>query len=233
MINAFLLIGQSNMAGRGYLKDQPVLEHPDILMFRDGVWQQAHEPVHQDRSFAEAGLCMTFAEELRQDGHRIGVIPCAMGGSALSEWMPREALFENACAQAKQALSCGAVLKGFLWHQGEADSEVPETASTYQARFQQMINAMQKELHGENLPVVLGELGEFMALRPKNPYWKEVNEQIHKIADGRRGFSVVSSVGLKDRGDTLHFDTPSLRIFGVRYAQAWRECARELGVTLE
>ena len=233
VINAFLLIGQSNMAGRGYLQGASLLDHPDILMFRDGKWQQAHEPVHQDRSFAEAGLCMSFADTLRQDGRQIGVIPCAMGGSALDEWKPGDELFENACRQTEQAVQEGAVLKGFLWHQGEADSEVLETAETYCERFLAMISEMRRRLHGEGLPVVLGELGEYLENREGSPYWKEVNAQIHQIADGRRGFAVVSSEGLKDRGDILHFDTPSLRIFGVRYAQAWKECAAQLGISLE
>ncbi len=221
------------MAGRGYLQGAALLDHPDILMFREGEWMQAHEPVHQDRSFAEAGLCMSFADTLRQGGHKIGLIPCAMGGSALSEWIEGGELFENACRQTQQALATGAVLKGILWHQGEADSEVAETAQTYCQRFLKMLGALEERICVKNMPVVLGELGSYMALRPENPYWQEVNRQIHKIADSHQGFAVVSSEGLKDRGDTLHFDTPSLRIFGVRYAHAWQKCAGELGVVLE
>lgn len=34
---------------------------------------------------------------------------------------------------------------------------------------------------------------------------------------------VVSSEGLVHKGDKLHFDTPSLRTLGLRYAEAMRE----------
>ncbi len=33
---------------------------------------------------------------------------------------------------------------------------------------------------------------------------------------------VVDSAGLKHKGDGVHFDTPSLREFGVRYATAMK-----------
>ena len=40
----FLLIGQSNMAGRGPIDTVEPIEHPHIHMFRDGQWVPAAEP---------------------------------------------------------------------------------------------------------------------------------------------------------------------------------------------
>ena len=37
--------------------------------------------------------------------------------------------------------------------------------------------------------------------------------------------AVVSAAQLPSRGDGLHFDTPSLRIFGLRYLEAYRSLA--------
>jgi hypothetical protein len=45
----FLLIGQSNMAGRGIIDEVPAIDDPNILMFRDGEWVTAREPLHTDK----------------------------------------------------------------------------------------------------------------------------------------------------------------------------------------
>ena len=61
-LNIFLLIGQSNMAGRGKLDDVSELVHPDLFMFRAGQWLPAAEPLHTDKPrIAGVGLGMSFA----------------------------------------------------------------------------------------------------------------------------------------------------------------------------
>jgi hypothetical protein len=120
-INSFLLIGQSNMAGRGDIDKVPVLSHPNILMFRQGKWIPAVEPLHTDKELAGIGMGMAFAIELAEKfpESRIGLIPCAFGGSPLSRWIPDGDLYENAITITKQAMK-ESVLGGILWHQGEA-----------------------------------------------------------------------------------------------------------------
>jgi hypothetical protein len=55
MIQTFLLIGQSNMAGRGPLDEVPPIVNSDVQMFRDGLWMPASEPLHTDKP-AMAGI---------------------------------------------------------------------------------------------------------------------------------------------------------------------------------
>ena len=47
-LNIFLLIGQSNMSGRGELQEVAAIKHPHIFMYRDSDWTIAKEPLHQD-----------------------------------------------------------------------------------------------------------------------------------------------------------------------------------------
>ncbi len=42
-LNIFVLMGQSNMSGRGDLSEVPILRHPDVFMWRDGQWMTARE----------------------------------------------------------------------------------------------------------------------------------------------------------------------------------------------
>lgn len=222
MIQAFLLIGQSNMAGRGELGEMTPVRNEQVRMFRDGVWQTAVEPVHQDKPFAGESMATTFGDRLqRQLGKEIGLIPCAMGGTSLQEWQKEGALFANAVACAQLAMEKGAELKGILWHQGEGDSARADDASTYALRFLCTMDDLCKALSIPAVPIVVGEIGTFLYNRPVNPRAREVNAQLRSLPEKRANIACVSSQGLQHKGDCLHFDTASLREMGARYADAW------------
>ena len=124
-IRSYLLIGQSNMAGRGTIGDVPPIKNKNCLMLRMGRWQKMSEPINPDRSIFEgsprSGVCLaaSFADELANaTGDRIGLIPCADGGTKLSQWMPGEVLYDHAVMMTKLAMRTSR-LCGILWHQGE------------------------------------------------------------------------------------------------------------------
>jgi len=107
-LNIFLLIGQSNMAGRGRFDEVSTLRDPQVSMFQDGRWTVAEEPLHTDKPIiAGVGLGMSFAVELLTRAHPtpIGLVPCAVGGTQLSRWMPGADLYENAVSITRLALS--------------------------------------------------------------------------------------------------------------------------------
>lgn len=85
----YLLIGQSNMAGRGGLDEAHTPIHPREKMFTEwNQWAPAVEPLHSDRKGAGAGLGASFARamaELRPEV-AIGLVPCAVGGTPLFRW---------------------------------------------------------------------------------------------------------------------------------------------------
>lgn len=216
----FLLVGQSNMAGRGPVEPADRVPHPRVFMLtRDNAWVPAVDPVHFDKpELAGVGLASTFARVLDDDPQVvIGLVPAAFGGTSLDEWRPGGELYTTAVARARTAMQRG-TLAGILWHQGEADSS-PEKAATYAERFANFISQLRSDLGAPDVPVVVGELGRY---RPRHAVLNEVLAQLPARVP-RCAF--VSSEGLVDKGDNLHFDTPSLHEFGRRYARAWRELA--------
>ncbi|HWL08036.1 MAG TPA: sialate O-acetylesterase [Planctomicrobium sp.] len=221
----YLLIGQSNMSGRGALSDEPQAPPERVLKFsKNNQWAPAVEPLHFDKSIAGVGLGYSFAETLAAADPEvtIGLIPCAVGGTPLVRWQKEGDLYQQAIERAKLAMKDG-TLKGILWHQGEGDSRDQELAKTYADRLTQMVHDLRAELEVPAVPFVAGELGEFLSetTRSGEPsYWKVVNEQINSVPKQLPNSAVVSSSGLKDKGDKVHFDTASLREFGKRYAQA-------------
>jgi hypothetical protein len=224
----YLLMGQSNMAGRGAIEDPVPATHARVFkLTQDGTWAPASEPLHFDKPIAGAGLGTTFAAVMADaDPHvAIGLIPCAVGGTPLSRWEKGADLYEEAVTRAQIGMRDG-TLKGILWHQGEGDSKSEETAGTYSARLAKMVGDLRRQLTIPSAPFVAGELGRF--LRPVGKdgapsHWPLVNEQIHALPELLPHAGVASSEGLSHKGDEVHFDTPALREFGRRYAQRMLE----------
>ncbi|MEI7929044.1 MAG: sialate O-acetylesterase [Verrucomicrobiales bacterium] len=136
----FLLIGQSNMAGRGKVEPQDQVVNPKIFMLtKDLTWVPAKDPLHFDKPAAGVGLGSQFAREISKadPNASIGLIPCAVGGTSLDQWKAGGALYNEAVKRSKEAMKNGK-LAGILWHQGEADS-APDKVATYADRFSVMI----------------------------------------------------------------------------------------------
>ena len=67
-MKSFLMMGQSNMAGRGDVNAVPPIRNPKCSMLRNGRWQPMGEPINPDRRvFGEfhcgVGLAASFADE--------------------------------------------------------------------------------------------------------------------------------------------------------------------------
>ncbi len=210
----FLLIGQSNMAGRGKVEAQDQVENPNIFMLtKDMQWVPAKDPVHFDKSAAGVGLCSEFAREVlkAKPGITIGLIPCAVGGTSLDQWKAGEKLYNNAVTRAKEAMKNGK-LAGMLWHQGESDSGNPELIASYPDRLDAMVAQLRKDLGAENVPFVMGELIHDHANH------NAANVALAQAAQKVPDCTLVSAKGL---GKGLHFDSPALRAFGKRYAETY------------
>ena len=82
--DVYLLIGQSNMSGRGTLTPSNAVPNDRILKFtKDMKWAPAVEPLHFDRKNCGAGLAMSFARKMADaaPGRTIALVPCAVGGT--------------------------------------------------------------------------------------------------------------------------------------------------------
>ena len=216
----FLLIGQSNMAGRGPVEAQDKVPHPRVFMLtKDLAWVPAVDPLHFDKpERIGTGLGKTFGTVLADAAPAavIGLIPAAYGGSALDEWTPGSPHYVNAVARAKEALKHGR-LAGILWHQGESD-RAPDKVATYPARFAKFIAQLRADLGAPDVPVVVGEIGRFC------PNEGPVNAAIRQLPGLVPHCALVTTEGLEGRPEqpeVLHFVTPAFRELGRRYAAAW------------
>ena len=219
-LELFLLIGQSNMAGRGAVEAQDKEILPGVFMLnKEMAWVPAVDPLHFDKpDIAGVGLGRTFAKTLLRvrPGVAIGLIPAAFGGTSLDEWKPGDKLYNDAVKRAREAMKAGR-LRGILWHQGEADSGSAEKIASYRERFANLVSHLRQDLQAPDVPVVVGELGEYRTAALN----RQMNEQLALVPFSVPHSGFVSSAGLMHKGDGTHFDSPSAREFGRRYALAF------------
>lgn len=222
-LRVYLLMGQSNMAGRGALDAIAPADNPRILALgADGHWTVARDPLHGKVGRTEPGVGpgLSFAQAMLKSDPTItiGLVPCAVGGTPLKRWVKGGDLYEQAVARARVA-SVDGVLAGVLWHQGETDSDKQPWADTYEARLTRMIADLRADLGRPDLPVVVGQLGEFLTPE-KHPGVDTVRAVLKHLPTVVPHTGYADSAGLVNKGDQLHFDTASARQLGIRYAEA-------------
>ena len=223
-IKAFLMIGQSNMAGRGELDEVEPIENENCFMLRMGRWQKMSDPVNPDRPItgirmhSGVSLANSFADAVsKAKGTKVGLIPCADGGTRLDQWMPGEILFDHAVMQVKLAMRTSEIC-GIIWHQGESDCFSMENIMLYKDKFIKMISELKAQTGIGDVPLILGELHEGIDrewnIENRIP---TLNGIFHEIAEVIPNCRVASSKGLSLKPDGIHFDSKSCREFGIRY----------------
>ena len=227
-IDAFMMMGQSNMAGRGRLGEVRPIDNPNCLMYRMSSWLKLQEPVNIDGAFGNeyspgVSIAGSFCEEYYNAfNKKCGVVPCAKGGTRICEWQPGEPLFENALLQAKFSMR-GANLKGILWHQGEGDL-ARANADKYYENFYNMITTFRNSLNMPNLPVFVGEISENISenWNIKKDMTVYFNKKLVELVEKIDNCYLVKASDLPLKFDGLHFTASSLRTLGVRYLEEYK-----------
>jgi hypothetical protein len=227
-MDLYLLVGQSNMAGRGKVDEESKQVNPRVFMLnKDGQWVPATDPMHFDKPSAGVGPGLVFGKAMAEAAPdaRIGLIPCAVGGTPLKLWSPgvqdpntKAFPYDDTIRRVQLALKDGS-LKGIIWHQGESDRPATDfSRKQYTAKFTDFIARLRQDLNAPQVPFVAGELPQL------DEKFLEVNQRFNEMVQGLKStvsnYACVSAKDLTDGGDKLHLDTNSARIFGQRYAEA-------------
>ncbi len=229
MIHSFLLIGQSNMAGRGFREEVEPIKNSHIKVLRNGRWQNMFVPINPDRPFSGISLAESFADAYAKEHNvDVGLIPCADGGTSLDQWQVGGLLFSNAVYQAELA-SRTSTIAGVLWHQGETDCQ-EHLFSRYEEKCTAILKALRQILKLEDVPFLVGGLGDYLAERTEDPYlgkhYRDVNRALQAMVQKQELLGFVSAEGLASNPDRLHFSAGALREFGLRYYHEFRKLER-------
>lgn len=225
--NVFILSGQSNMAGRGGVENHhwdgvvPNECSPDAsIFFRLSAklhWEVACEPLHHDidvKKTCGVGPGMSFANAIKDRVGAFGLVPCAVGGTAIKEWACGEHLYENMVKRARAVLHHGGEIKALLWYQGESDTFSQHCAETYKANMEKLIHNVRADLHLPSLPIIQ------VAIASGDEKYIEKIREAQKAID-LPNVVCVDAMGLQLKKDNLHLTTEAQVKLGQMLADAY------------
>ena len=221
----FLLIGQSNMAGRGPMieGDQEVYSDKVFLLDKSGKAVPATNPLNQystvgkSVSLQQIGPGFSFSKKLAQEtGRKILLVVNARAETAISEWLPDASTgyFNAAVQRTKQALALGGELKAVLWHQGCNDSYKQSDIDVYLSRLRTIVVEFRKQTQTASV-FIAGELPQW------RPYSAAFNKMLKDIYFNVPYADYVSSEGctcVSPNNDDPHFSRDGQILLGERYA---------------
>jgi hypothetical protein len=222
----FILAGQSNMAGQARVTREDTQPHARVLALGpQGRWVPAREPLHRQRfQLVGTGPGLAFAKTLAEARPTlsIGVLPCAMGGSAVQHWMGDApfrgvALYQRMLRQATQAQQHG-YLAGMLWHQGESNA-TPHHFPAYAAQLAALFARLRADLALPELPIFVAEIGAWLPAE-RFPHAAMVNEVLKELAQREASVHLVPAATLPHGGDGVHLSREAAHELGRRYAAA-------------
>ena len=215
--DVYLVIGQSNTAGRAPIEtiDQVTLTGVDL--FNGTTWEAASNPmniystIRKDVSLQGLSYAYTFGRTLYEaTGRQIGLVVNARGGTSIDQWLQgaADAYFDEAVNRMNAALAIpGSTLKGIVWHQGESSSTDP----AYLTKIQDLISDLRSEFGIPDLPFIAGQLAHDYA--SSEPFNTNIQQLPTLVAN--TDFVVSSDLEIFD---SAHFDSNAQRILGNRYA---------------
>jgi hypothetical protein len=220
---AFLLLGQSNMAGYPQALAEDKMEDSRIQVLgydncaatgrATDQWDAASAPLHACWSGA-LGPGDYFAKGLLSalpDDDTIGLVPCAIPGERIETFLKAGGTkYSWIVSRAKVAQSAGYEIEGILFHQGESNCG----DLSWPGKVKTLISDLRSDLSLGEVPFLPGELlytgcGGHNAL-------------VHQLSDIISNTHVVSAAGLVVAPDdtwNLHFSHDSVVTQGGRYAQ--------------
>lgn len=229
----YLLIGQSNMAGRGdFESPRDSARIDDVFLLNDeGQFEIARNPLNRystirkvcEPHLLRVGLGGSFSKEMAlylRDS--VYLIVNARGGTSVDKFLKGGdfGYYESILNRTINALDKykNLKLKAILWHQGESDSDTPEE---YLEKLAAMVSDFRTDFNLPELPFIAGELGLW------NPDYDQMRAKIRMIPEYIDKSYLVSSKDLKNR-DEYHFDTPSYKELGIRYAEVCKKAIYEV-----
>ncbi|GLT93543.1 hypothetical protein SLE2022_113330 [Rubroshorea leprosula] len=228
-LSIFILAGQSNMAGRGGVVNDtwdgvvPPQCQPNPSIFRlsqDLAWVVAREPLHSDIDVTKVngiGPGMAFANAVltRDQGiGTVGLVPCAIGGTNVSEWEKGRSLYEQLVRRAKLALQSGGAYAAMLWYQGESDTVSRENAESYKGRLERFFTDLRYDLQAPSLPIFQVALAS-----GEGPHINMVREA--QLGIDLPNVHLVDAKGLPLGPDGIHLSTAGQVRLGEKLADAF------------
>jgi Carbohydrate esterase, sialic acid-specific acetylesterase len=232
------LMGQSNMVGSGELSDLPPgfpVNPTKLWNFTNAYkWEPAKEPIDSPldqldlvsldkRAGVGPSLALADAFVSLHPTTTVGLIPCAKGGSSISDWQKtdktdqRSTLYGSCMTRMKMVSPANGTIRAVIFWQGGADAKNEKDALKWKERFGTFVADLRRDLGNPNLPIVV----VMLALHNKeavkqHPYWQVVREQQRAV--NIPGVVKFDSDGYERQVDGVHFTARGQLALGAALA---------------
>ncbi len=225
----WVIAGQSNSSGYGR---SPIHDGPELgvhMFHSSGDWRLATHPLsdstgsqypaNRDAANGANSPYLAFGRKLKNAlGYPIGLIPTALGGSAIASWTPsvEGTLFRNMQAYLRDA---GGLCRGMVWYQGCSDNG-PNERVLYMSRFAEMVAEFRKCMNAPLLPIITAQLNRVVSEPSESPAhegWDVIREIQRQAAKTMDHVYVMGTVDLS-LSDCIHNNSASNLVIGERMA---------------
>lgn len=215
-----VMMGQSNMSGRG-----PWIEewlNPLVYAFNESMeWESARDPIAFDADDAGHGPINQFSDLYSAQFGEIGLVPCSVGGSSISEWQKGRPLYD-ACLERISA--AGGNVAAVLFFQGERESANPElyggetVTEGYAQLFEQIILDLRDDIGP--FPLIYAQIGAFPELLSEHyvrDAWATIQEEQAIISLDCSAMIETADLSWGN----VHFDNAAYDEIGKRFFDAF------------
>lgn len=236
-----VLIGQSNMSGRGAAFDATHYDPIDPRIFQYGtsgtyanVISQAVEPLAMIDVPTGMGPGIVFARWYLRTipvNRSVLLIPVAKGGTAFESGGTRwkitttptsSNLYETAISQTLAAVAAAGAntrIVAALWLQGETDGDNLVSQSTYAADLDALISGLRTRLGVPGLPFIVGQMvPEYLGTGTRSA----INSAHLATPTRVTRTAVALAPTASNNNDGNHFNAPGQRVIGQRMFDAYR-----------
>lgn len=221
-LDIILAIGQSNMAGRAPFADVTDPIHDVYLLTPSGDMELAanpmnkHSNIRKDIGIQGLSPAYTCATTLQSHVEKpIGFVVNALGGSAITSWyQPGKTNYDASLERAIDAQRFGTI-RAIIWHQGESDvgGGRGDNYAGYKANLLKLVQNFRIDLNEPDLFFICGELSQKADRADFN------TAVVRDVANYIPNSDFVITDGTSLLADGIHFDEPSVKLLGERYAE--------------
>lgn len=151
------------------------------------------------------------------------VIKAAVGSTSILQWQPGQTLYNETLTACQSAMQAGAVFRGVLWSQGEADTISTAVASAWKQKYYSFLS-IRTALGNPVMPAVHSVLGFKPATGTPRPNWDVVVQQ-QILAQKMPNLALIGMSDFEHTVDDLHVAPVDRQAFALRFCDAIKRLA--------
>ncbi|MHB1457641.1 MAG: sialate O-acetylesterase, partial [Armatimonadota bacterium] len=150
-----------------------------------GWGQESYENLaKQDKKKPFGGIApdLFFAKHIvKNTGRKIGLVPCALGGTSMAQWSPSlkdKGDYSLYGSMIERIAMVGGKIKGLIWYQGEGETG-PGLQEPFEKTWLNFVDSVRRDTGIADLPIIYVQISRYCIDLPDLDYgiaWEKIRE---------------------------------------------------------